>query len=232
VIEAFITNRGKYVEGDLCGEWLKFPASTEQVKALLSKIGVDGVLYEEYFITSFNDDPACRCLGEYDGIDEINYLAALISELEDYELVKFNASAAKSDSFNAKDLLNLIHNQECYDFIPDVSDDDELGRYVAEELSAVKIPEWIENYFDYEAYGRDFGFNTNGIFTQGGFVYHNRGEAAENYKGRDDIPEEYRIFAYPDPPEKMPIKARLEMYGKMVSEPRAAGKAAPDRESP
>ena len=51
LFEAYITNLGKYNEGRLVGETLKFPATTEEVQALLKRIGVDGVRYEEIFIT-------------------------------------------------------------------------------------------------------------------------------------------------------------------------------------
>lgn len=45
VFEAYITNLGKYAEGQLVGETLKFPATTEEVQSLLKNIGVDGVRY-------------------------------------------------------------------------------------------------------------------------------------------------------------------------------------------
>ena len=41
VFEAYITNLGKYAEGQLVGETLKFPATTEDVQSLLKNIGVD-----------------------------------------------------------------------------------------------------------------------------------------------------------------------------------------------
>ena len=47
LFEAYITNLGKYNEGELAGETLKFPTTTEEVQALLKRIGVDGVRYRE-----------------------------------------------------------------------------------------------------------------------------------------------------------------------------------------
>lgn len=38
------------------GELLKFPTTTEEVQALLKRIGVDGVRYQEIFIVSFDGD--------------------------------------------------------------------------------------------------------------------------------------------------------------------------------
>lgn len=48
LFEAYITNLGKYNEGELVGETLKFPTTKEEVQGLLKRIGVDGVRYEEF----------------------------------------------------------------------------------------------------------------------------------------------------------------------------------------
>ena len=44
LLEAYITNLGKYAEGQLVGETLKFPTTAEEVQSLLKRIGVDGTL--------------------------------------------------------------------------------------------------------------------------------------------------------------------------------------------
>jgi antirestriction protein len=217
MIEAYVTNLGKYNEGELCGEWLKLPATKEDIKALLSKIGVDGVLYEEFFITDYETNLAgMQNLGEYESIDELNYLATLLAELDEWELEKFEAAAVYGDSNgSAKDLINLAQNLDCYDFLHGVESNDDLGRYLIEELGFEEIPERLENYFDYEAYGRDFSICEGGEFVDGGYIWRGYGSMIEHYNGLD-VPEECRIFAYPDPPDKMPMKEQLEMYGKMA----------------
>ena len=53
LFEAYITNLGKYNEGELVGETLKFPTTTEEVQALLKRIGVDGVRYLSLIHISF-----------------------------------------------------------------------------------------------------------------------------------------------------------------------------------
>ena len=67
LLEAYITNLGKYAEGQLVGETLKFPTTAEEVQSLLKRIGVDGIRYEEIFITSFDGDVLGlhEHLGEY-----------------------------------------------------------------------------------------------------------------------------------------------------------------------
>ena len=232
MISAYVTNLGKYNEGDLCGEYLKLPAEKEDVKALLARIGVDGVLYEEFFITDYKTDidGLCRYMGEYECIDELNYLASMLSELEGWELDKFEAAVALGEHVGClQELINLAQNLDCYELYPGVNDTEDLGHWLIEEIECHKIPEWMENYFDYEAYGRDHSINEGGEFVSNGYVERNGDSFTEHYKGRH-IPDGYRVFAYPDPPDKMPIAKQLKMYARMMAAPVAAEKMAPIRE--
>ena len=99
VFEAYITNLGKYAEGQLVGETLKFPATTEEVQSLLKNIGVDGVRYEEFFITAFDGNVMglYDYLTEYENLDELNHLAHLISELDSDEIETLEAVLNKGD---------------------------------------------------------------------------------------------------------------------------------------
>ena len=53
MINVYITNLGKYNEGDLIGKWLELPATDEEIENVIKEIGIDGVLYEEYFFTDW-----------------------------------------------------------------------------------------------------------------------------------------------------------------------------------
>jgi antirestriction protein len=224
MIEAYVTNLGRYNEGSLDGEYLKLPATTEEVQALLQRIHVDGVRYEEIFITDYDTNLAgMQNLGENESIDELNYLASLLSDLEDWELEKFEAAAVYGDhSGSVKDLINLAQNLDCYELYPNVSDNDDLGRYLIDELGYEEIPDHLANYIDYGAYGRDFSINENGEFVDGGYVLNNGGTFTEYYDGLD-IPDEYKIFAYPQPEKS--IKKAIANYQQMISD----APAAPER---
>ena len=93
LIEAYVTNLGKYNEGELASELLKFPTTKEEVQAALKRIGVDNIQYEEIFIPAYDGDlPGLYAsLGEYESIDELNYLACLLSELDQSDMEKFEA---------------------------------------------------------------------------------------------------------------------------------------------
>ena len=71
--EAFITNLGKYNEGCLVGEWVKFPVTNEEMQAVFRRIGI-GRRYEEWFITDYDcpDTAIGKVLGEYESLSELN----------------------------------------------------------------------------------------------------------------------------------------------------------------
>ena len=73
---AFITNLGKYNEGSLVGEWVKFPTTAEEMQKLFERIGIGskddfGQPYEEWFITDYDCyvDGLYDKLGEYENLD-------------------------------------------------------------------------------------------------------------------------------------------------------------------
>ena len=215
VFEAYITNLGKYAEGQLVGETLKFPATTEEVQSLLKNIGVDGVRYEEFFITAFDGDVMglYDYLTEYENLDELNHLAHLISELDSDEIETLEAALNKGDhTSSVADIINLVHNLDCYDLHPGVTDDETLGRIYVEDMELLDVPDNVLPYFDFEAYGRDARINDGGHFAPGGYVFNNGGNFVERYHGMEDIPPEHRIFAYP----KLNIREQMAAYQEVI----------------
>ena len=49
-MKIYLTNLGKYNEGELVGEWVELPASQEELEKVFERIGINEE-YEEYFIT-------------------------------------------------------------------------------------------------------------------------------------------------------------------------------------
>ena len=209
--EAYITNLGKYNEGALVGEYLKFSTTTEEVQALLKRIGIDGVRYEEIFITDYDGDmPELYAnFGEYESIDELNYLASLLSEMDENDLEKFEAVLDTGEhSGSVKELINLTQNLDCFEFYSGITSEEELGRMYIQEFDAIPIPEHLIDYIDYEAYGRDVRINEGGSFSGNGYVFDNNSSFIEHYSGREDIPDEYRVFSMPE----LTIRERMAAY--------------------
>ena len=204
---AFITNLGKYNEGELVGEWVKFPTTAEELKKVFDRIGIGqkddfGQPYEEWFITDYDCYVGALYdkLGEYENLDELNYLASKLEEMGQGEYAQFQAAMEVGDhSGSLQEIINLTDNLDCYDLYPSIQDYDDLGRYYIEELDAMQVPEHLRNYIDYEAYGRDVAMDESGDFTDLGYVRDTGDTFHEYYDGEPgSIPEEYRVMTFQD----------------------------------
>lgn len=217
---AFITNLGKYNEGELVGEWVKFPTTYDELQKVFEQIGIGktddfGQPYEEWFITDYD----CYVgglydkLGEYENLDELNYLASKLDEMDRGEYNQFLAAMEVGDhSGSLQEIINLTENLDCYDVYPDIEDHDDLGRYYIDELDAMQVPEHLKNYIDYEAYGRDVALEEGGDFTEFGYVRDTGSSFHAYYDGdRDSIPEEYRVMSRPEAENELTQDEKLDM---------------------
>ena len=217
---AFITNLGKYNEGALVGEWVKFPTTAEELKKVFERIGIGskdefGQTYEEWFITDYDCyvDGLYDLLGEYANLDELNYLASKLDNMSQDEYERFQAAMEIGDHTGSiQELINLTENLDCYDIYPDIHDHDDLGRYYIEELDAMQVPEHLRNYIDYEAYGRDIALEESGQFTDLGYVRDTGDSFNEVYDGhRESIPWEYRVTVTQEEQEFLDESAKSDM---------------------
>lgn len=208
-IEAYITNLGKYNEGKLVGEWVRFPTTEEKMKKVFERIGIEpgapdgyGGHYEEWFITDYDCYvpglmEAAR-LGEYENLDQLNFLASKIMELDDCELDRFEAAMEVADETGSvKDIINLIDNPEKYEVYPGIENDEDLGHYYIEELGSIHLTDEVRDYFDYEAYGRDIAISEAGHYTSYGYVKDSQDPFKEPYDGDpENIPDEYKVTGF------------------------------------
>lgn len=187
---AFVTNLSKYSEGKLVGEWVAFPTTKEKMDAVLEKIGVGTGEYQEYFLSAYDCyiNGLSGVLGEHENLSELNYLAGVLTDEADIE--KFSAAIETLEHTDSlKDMINLALSTDSVELIPEAGNDEKLGRYLIENEDR-DIPEWLTDYVDYEAYGRDAAINAGGTYVSAGFVKCN--DIPEEYDGRN-IPEEYRL---------------------------------------
>lgn len=197
---AYITHLRKYTEGALVGEWLQFPTTREKLQETFQKIGLkDG---EEYFISDYDMyvPGLSNVLGEYENLDELNYLALQLYRLSDYGYKVFEAAIdLGADADSLQQLINLTYNLDVFTLYSDIEDYDDLGRMYLEELSNIEVPDEIKDYIDYEAYGRDMSVNETFTFSPHGFIYLAHDDFGEEYDGtREEIPLECRITGTSD----------------------------------
>lgn len=173
-MKGYITNLGKYNEGILIGKYISFPIDEDELQEVLKEIGCcyydeDGEYintgYEEFFFTDWECD-FDHNFGEYENIEKLNELAENLEAWEDEE-EKFKA-ACEMWSFN-----EVVENSpDDYNLYSDVNTDYDLGYYWIEESGCYDLSKLgnLANYIDYEALGRDIRFESDGGFTNYGWI--------------------------------------------------------------
>lgn len=84
MFKVFITNLGKYTEGELVGKWLDLPCNniTEQLKSIDVR---PNSKYEEAFITDYENDWNYN-VGEYENIYSLNELSKKLEKFKKKEV--------------------------------------------------------------------------------------------------------------------------------------------------
>ena len=95
MLNIYLTNLGKYNEGELLGEWVELPIIDEELKKVFDRIKIChdnieytdecGNPYEEYFITDYETDINGLEVEEYSNLDELNEIAETLEDLDKYE---------------------------------------------------------------------------------------------------------------------------------------------------
>ena len=214
-LNATIANLRLFNSGVYKDVTISFPTTTEKIHSALRKIAIDGRENKEILITQYETDikGLAAHLGEYEDIDELNYLASRLAGFSPYEMAVFSAAVQHGEYSNSmQDLINLSYNLDCFTLYPDIMDAETYGRTLLEDIEELEIPEEVKPYIDYEAYGRDMRINEDGHYAPGGYVFNNNSSFIEHYSGRDDIPPEHRIFAYP----KLNIREQMAAYQEII----------------
>ena len=174
-MKIYLTNLGRYNEGYLVGKWVKLPVCEEVLDKVLKEIGINEY-YEEYFITDYENDIVGigDVISEYSSVQALNELAQRLEELSDDEADKLGAVLEYEACRSVSEVLELLDKLDEFDLLTDVTDDEELGYYYAEECCSIDIPENIQPYFDYEAYGRNIRLESSCLYTSYGFLLDNR----------------------------------------------------------
>ena len=136
-LSAFIANLGKYNEGELIGEWVRFPVRQEDMEAVLDRIGMGkadpfGNVYDELFITDMttNAPKVGEILTHYENIEKLNYYAACVQALSENEYAKYKAvleGGQRIPENGIDGLINLTFNLDRYDVLPSVRNEDGIS---------------------------------------------------------------------------------------------------------
>ncbi|EOZ5987589.1 antirestriction protein ArdA [Enterococcus faecium] len=158
-MQVYISNLGKYNEGELVGAWFQPPISFDEVK---EKIGLNEQ-YEEYAI---HDYELPFEIDEYTPISEINRLCALVETIEETPIYK-DLHEIQGMWFSS--LEELIEHKDDIIYYSDCDSMEDVAAYYIEETGQLgEIPSNLQNYIDYQALGRDMEIEGNFLVTSHG----------------------------------------------------------------
>ena len=133
------------------------PISSEE---LAERFGYEGEEIEVTF-DSIEGLPDLDC--ERLTLDLANELAENVEDVDEDIVLSF----IESNSSDPKYLASAEFD-DCW-LYPDVSTDRELGEYIVEDMGVELSKETLQNYFDYEKYGRDVRLEEGGSFVDKGY---------------------------------------------------------------
>lgn len=134
-----------------------FPISSEE---LAERFGYEGQEIEVTF-DSIEALPDLDC--ERLNLDLANELAENLEDVDEDIVLSF----IESNSSDPKDLASAEFD-DC-SLYPEVSTDRELGEYIVEDMGVELSKETLQNYFDYEKFGRDVRLEEGGSFVDKGY---------------------------------------------------------------
>ena len=157
-MQVYIANLGKYNEGELLGDWFSFSLDEE---VIAERIGLNAE-YEEYAIHDTDNFP--MEISEYISFSELNRIYEQLEELPDYLLDDLDSLVSYYGS-----LEELVEHKDDIILYSGCETMTDLAYYlIDEEQSLGEILSSLQNYIDYEAYGRDLDIEGTFIATNAG----------------------------------------------------------------
>ncbi|MDO4212005.1 MAG: antirestriction protein ArdA [Bacteroidales bacterium] len=227
----WIGNLGKYNEGDLVGEWVKFPTTYQEMRGVMERIGIgqpvdpDDPLfgyYEEHYIGDYDCyvDGLMDVAGEYTSLDSLNMLAVQLESLNEPDYHKFVAAQSLVDCSSVDDLVHLAGNLHLYSLDPGVKNEYDLGYQHVAALRELRDNDefdkcgYLWNHINYKSLGEEIASSLDGCFTNYGYV---ASLDERNHQPLEDILEEL---------EKYKVTTSSEITGDIAQDLTTSAKSA------
>ena len=210
VFSILIDSRTRFETGKPGGEWLSMPATKEQLHEAMRSVGVTADNPQDFFIHGYSCPEDKHLALPYDlmcsgKVDELNFLAARLEQLDPAELPKLNAPLQNPQNFeNVGRIIDFTYNVDFYVHIPGVFTNTQLGEHYLDDADMIQIPEEWAGAIDLELLGQLAAAHEKGQFSEYGYILESGDDWEPQFEGRD-VPEEYQIMSYPQPeqPEKV-----------------------------
>jgi antirestriction protein len=155
-IRVWLGHLGSYNAGYLIGRWIDLPKNDEEMNEIYNELMAQAARKGEYgdefdvFDLEVNIHGVYKDLSRL-GLRELNELAERLESMKDYEVEALSLVMQVVDT--VPEAIQAIDEGKCL-ILSDVENLEDLGRRHVEEFNSLEIPEALEFYINYEAYGR------------------------------------------------------------------------------
>ena len=218
-----LDSRSRFETGEAGGYWLSMPATKEQLQEALAGIGLTADKPQDLFIRGFSDTEEKPLALPYDmvcsaNIDELNFLAARLENLDASGVAALNAAAQRKQGFeNVGQIIDFTYNEDFFVHIPEVRTPAELGNYYLNKSGMVQMPDEWKAGVDLAAFGQNAAEKEKGSFTDYGYILESGDDWVKHYEGRE-VPEEYRIMSSAQAPQIDPAKVDMDISAVQTAE--------------
>lgn len=178
--------------------WLFLPAAEGQIQRAMARAGIGSEDNARFYIDDnrLPKDAQWDSVIEREGIFALNRLCWAITPMEPNELKKLSAAVTLAEPETADEIIRLAQNLDQFDFAPDVQTPAEYGKYMIQQSGRFDYDPNLDEFYDYERYGRQRMEQEAGVFTEHGYIsYHGTvsleelmaDDPAEQYQREQDI---------------------------------------------
>ena len=174
---------------DLGAVTVEFPIPEDRYKKTiraLNKIQIGSVLEQDCCVADLRsaDCPALRrMIGRMVSVDELDWLGKQLESFDRYELLQFNAVAARFDISSAGEMIDLALRSREVTVISDFNDLDKVGKRHYLTVHGASNPEELDNLDGTET-ARLLMSEQQGHITPYGVVYDNTMKLERTYDGK------------------------------------------------
>lgn len=171
MLKIFVNTWGNYnTHGADGGEWLSLPMEEDELAEKLNRIATAmGDNDPEWAVHDYEwgDDFDGGDVDEMGNIQELNEYMQRVAELDKWELETYAAAV----EYWGRKWVDIDDIDE-YQLYSSIESDHDLGYYWAVESGCYNLDNMghLSNYIDFDAFGRDIRFESDGGFTSYGWI--------------------------------------------------------------
>ena len=155
-------------------EFLYLPCEEKAIDKAFARLGTAlenaKITLEDFSVNNPKWFERFKRIAADEGVYELNRLANAINSA-DTDLKKLWLVAEYAEVEEAGQLARLAENIGCFKVIEDVSDYEDVGRYVVDNNDCYALHPELEDYFDFNGFGEHIAEEYGGKFIDGNFIY-------------------------------------------------------------